>query len=504
MNFAECLQTYLRETGATASQLADTASLSRSSVSRYLSGQRAPDPNGDVPEKLAQALVSLAVEREDGQGAPAAPAPADRPIDDAAEREDGAQTTAPATGPLDADEVRAALSRAAADHVESGADFAAFPSRLGNVLDTFGVAHNRLARSMGFDPSYISRILAGKRHPADPARFVDEVASYIARNYGDAMGISLTADLTGLSEESLAEPFARVQAIRHYLGSNADEGRLSPNAMESFLEKLDEFNLDDFLKGIRFDEMKVPTAPFQLPTTKTYTGIEQMKQAELDFLRAAVLSKSTDDVILYSDMPLGEMAQDQEFAKKVMAGMAMLIRKGVHLRNIHDVHRPLDELFMGLEGWIPVYMTGQITPYYLSQPTNTAFLHFIRSAGTVAVSGEAIVGNQGSGRYVVTKSPADVAYQRRRAEELLGRAKPLMSVYREEDAAQLTRALRKLERRASAEPVEIGVDTFRNMKVTVWPGSHALIEKARSPKVSLLVEYPTLVDALEHYEPTLF
>lgn len=31
--------------------------------------------------------------------------------------------------------------------------------------------------------------------------------------------------------------------------------------------------------------MKVPTVPFQLPLSKTYYGLEEMKNGELDFLK---------------------------------------------------------------------------------------------------------------------------------------------------------------------------------------------------------------------------
>lgn len=467
-NFAGRLRERMQETGCTASELADASGVAKSTISRYLSGQRVPSPSSENPAKLVGGLARIAQAR-------------------------GLQG-------FDEDAIAAELAELAG----TPQDYALFPERLGMVLDTYHVARNRLARSMDFDPSYISRILAGQRHPADLPAFVDGIASYIARNYSDAVGVALAADLTGEDAESLNSPLALADAIRRYLNAGGNISPSQPSAIGAFLEKLDEFDLNDFMKEIRFDELKVPTVPFQLPTTKTYTGIEEMKQAELDFLKAAVTSKATDDVILYSDMPLEEMAEDEEFPKQIMYGMALLIRKGLHLHNIHDVHRPLNELFMGLEGWIPVYMTGQITPYYLPQPTNTAFLHFIRSAGSVAVSGEAIVGNQGGGRYVVTKNAGDVAYLRRRAEELLARAKPLMRIFREEDEGKLRTALARLERHADNEPMTVGDGTFANMTITVWPESHALIEKANTPKVSLLVEYPALVDALKRYEPTLF
>ena len=64
--------------------------------------------------------------------------------------------------------------------------------------------------------------------------------------------------------------------------------------------------------------MKVPLLPFQLPTSKYYYGLHEMMESELDFLKATVLSKSKDDVTLYSDMPMTEMAKDPDFPKKWM------------------------------------------------------------------------------------------------------------------------------------------------------------------------------------------
>ena len=462
MSFSACLRKYLDEAGYSAQELASASGVSASSMSRYLSGERTPNPKGDTISKLAAAI--------------------------------SANTGA------DAKLVEADLQTSIR---ESSTDFAAFSMNLARTMETFGIANNRLARHMDFDPSYISRILAGQRRPADLPAFVEGVVGYITQNYFDEAGKAKVADLTGIEASQLGSAGEFASAIRLFLGSNYSAPARA-DSMGTFLEKLDEFDLNDFLREIRFDEIKTPTSPFQLPTTKTYTGIEQMKQAELDFLRAAVLSRSTDDIVLYSDMPLEEMAADAEFPKKIMAGMAMLIRKGIHLMNIHDVHRPFDELIMGLEGWIPVYMTGQVSPFYLPQPTNHAFLHFLRSAGTVAVSGEAIAGNQGGGRYVVTKNAADVAYLRRRAFDLLLHAKPLMRMFREGDDGALERARRQLEEKAKRKAVEVGRQTFKNISITVWPGSHALIEKVNPPQISFLIEYPALVDALERYEATLF
>ena len=92
-----------------------------------------------------------------------------------------------------------------------------------------------------------------------------------------------------------------------------------------------------FILQINFDKLKVPTVPFQLPTSKSYYGLKEMMESELDFLKATVLSKSTAPVIMYSDMPMKEMAKDPEFPKKWMFGMAMLLKKGLHINMIPDL-----------------------------------------------------------------------------------------------------------------------------------------------------------------------
>lgn len=177
--------------------------------------------------------------------------------------------------------------------------------------------------------------------------------------------------------------------------------------------------------------------PFQLPTSKYYYGISEMMQSELDFLKATVISPSTEPVILYSDMPIEEMSKDDTFPKKWMYGMACMLKKGLHLYQIHDLDRPFNEMMLGLESWIPMYMTGQITPYYLKEKQNAVFHHFLRVSGAAALSGEAISGHHSDGRYYLTKQKKELTYFRKRGEQLIENAEPLMDIYRADKAEKL-------------------------------------------------------------------
>lgn len=390
MTFSQCLAEYMTKASCNAVELSAAADIAPSTISRYLNSSVTPSEKTLL--KLAKALSGLT-------------------------KKNGSD--------LSEEGIISALSEAASG-IEI--DYEHCVSNLKRLLSVLNVTNHELARSLSYDPSYISRILSGSRKPANLPQFLSSLSVYLAGKYFDTPYETSILKLTGDREKALnSKELATI--IRSWLGHTAED---EPPQIARFLKKLDTFDLNEFMASIHFEDMKVPTVPFQLPNTKFYRGIPEMMQAELDFLKSAVLSKSKENIILYSDMPMEEMSKDPDFPKKWMFGMAMLIRKGLQLQNIHDVHRPISEMLLGMEGWIPMYMTGQVSPYYLKEPTNHTFLHFIRSAGTVAIAGEAIFGKQGNGRYVVTRNKDDVAYYRTRAEDLLHRALPLMQIYRKE------------------------------------------------------------------------
>ena len=178
--------------------------------------------------------------------------------------------------------------------------------------------------------------------------------------------------------------------------------------ISGFLQKMDEFNLDDYIRAIHFDSFKVPKVPFQLPVSRQYYGLKEMREGELDFLKHTVLSKSMEPLHLCCDMPVEDMAQDQEFAKKYMFGLAMVLKKGLHIHIIHDVERPMKDMMLGLENWIPLYMTGQISPYYLKEIQNKVYSHLHYTSGQAAMTGDCISGHHDTAHYYLTSRKEEV------------------------------------------------------------------------------------------------
>ena len=402
MQFAQQLNGMLAHLGCTAKELGEACGLSAASISRLRSGERTPDPA--ELERLVDGLVLLAEARGDG----------------GLTKEVAAEAFAACT---DLKHI----------HTET------LQTNFSRLLTVLPLSVAELSRALNYDPSYLSRIRNGQRVPADPEGFAGDVARFFARRFEGPAERAALAELTGCPAETMQDEQACADALASWLtGETINVPEKSTNsAMEAFLRALDGFDLNEYIHAIHFDELKIPTAPFSLPTSKRYYGVEEMKKSELDFLKATVLSRSTEPVFFYSDMPMEDMAADLDFSKKYMFGIALLLKKGLQLKIVHDLNRPFEELMLGLESHIPLYMTGQIAPYFFKGVQNEVFCHFLKVSGAAALSGECVAGHHDRGMYTLTKNREGIAYERARADDLLMRARPLMDIYRADRQMQL-------------------------------------------------------------------
>ena len=393
VTFQECINEYLTRLDCTARELSAASGISAPVISRYRRGTQRPEPDGEQWKKLAAGIATLAQER-------------------------GLEEI-----------TKTAVETAFRDALTSREAFdkGRFCRNLNELLEAFSISNMELARYLSYDASYLSRIRSGQRTPRDAAAFALSVGRFVARrgqNGGEReqlaalMGASLPADAGN-------EEYAR--RVAQYLC----EGTSPENAgnMDRFLQRIDEFDLEEYIRVIHFDEMKVLTSPIQIPAARFYTGLQELMDAQLDFLKTTVLARSDSPVTMYSDLPMTEMSKDSQFPKKWMFGMAMMLKKGLHLNMIHNVDRPFHEMMLGLESFIPMYMTGQISPYYLSGMQTSAFRHLLWVSGTAALQGDCIVGHIGDGRMYLTNRKSEVAHYQKRAGQLLKRAAPLMEIY---------------------------------------------------------------------------
>lgn len=391
MKFKEVLNKYLKELNCSSKKLSTGAGLSQSVISRYRSGERTPVKESEQMNKLITALFNIA--QENGQKK------------------------------YTLDKIKGDFNSTLPN---DDFDYTTFSNNLNTLIMSLKININEMSKFIIFDASHISRIRYGKAKPSNPIEFSNKICSYIFTKYNNPEDISNISTIIGCKKSDLSEN-KFINTLFSWLTS---ETKNVKNEISDFLYHLDSFNLDDYIKAIKFDELKVPYLPFYKAKNKNYYGIEEMKNGELNFFKATVLSKSKEDIFMCSDMPMEDMAQDVEFGKKWMYAIAIMLKKGLHLNIIHNVDRPFNEMMLGLESWLPIYMTGQVSPYFLKGLQNNIYCHFNYVSGVAALYGECINGYHDKGKYTLTTNKNDISYYKTKAQCLLSKATSLMDIYK--------------------------------------------------------------------------
>ena len=406
MNFKEVLNKYLKELNCSSKKLSNESGLSESVISRYRSGERTPVKNSEQLNKLTNALFNIAKDNNKNK--------------------------------YTFDKIESDFNSTLAS---DDFDYTTFSNNLNTLITSLNINTHEMSKYIVFDASHISRIRYGKAKPSNPVEFSNKICSYILNRYKNPDDINNLMMIIGCKKSDLSNEKI-YSTLFNWLTSEIVPVK---NQISDFLHHLDSFNLDDYIKVIKFDELKVPSIPFYKAKTKHYYGIEEMKQGELNFFKGTVLSKSKEDIFMCSDMPMEDMAKDIDFGKKWMFAIAMCLKKGHHLNIIHNLDRPFNEMMLGLESWIPIYMTGQISPYYLSNLKNNIYNHLNYVSAAAALSGECINGFHNKGMYYLTTNKNEIEYYKEKSDLLLKKAKPLMEIYRENNIKEYHLFLKKDE-----------------------------------------------------------
>lgn len=286
MNFADKLKTYINEINCSFAELSKASGLSNATISRYCSGTRSPSNPSVQLDKLIKGLEQLYNEKK--------------------------------------------ILNRNKKSIREEFNLILETYDTNRMIDNFNqlilvlkINISDFSKALGYDPSYLSRIRSKERKLSNPNILFDAICSYVIKNYSDAKSKKKISFLIGCTIDDISNNTQYKEKISFWLCSNYKELN-SYSDIKKFLITLNDFNLNEYIRVIKFDNLKVPTIPFKIPKSKNYFGLEEMKQGELDFLKASVLSKNTKSVFMYSNMQMSDMACDLDFGKKWMFGIAMM------------------------------------------------------------------------------------------------------------------------------------------------------------------------------------
>ena len=404
MTFSEKMNEYIELIGCSAKELSDASLISPAVISRYRNGERIPKYPSEQFNALVAGIYILSK---------------DKNID------------------LKQDVIKEDLLETLG---VSDIDFETFRENFNVLISTLNINVAELARHIGYDSSYLSKIRSGSRKPQNIGDFISAICKYVSINYSDStntqkISYMIDENSSTLNNEEL------INSLSHWL-SKVDAIEYS-SPTESFLSKLDEFDLNEYIKAIHFDTLKVPTIPVSLPKSKSYFGLNGFKDSQIDTIKAIALSKSHNDLYFYSNMSMVEASKDMDFTKKFMFGLAACMKKGIQINIIHNLDRPFKELMLGLEGWLPLYMTGLITPHYLKNNANDLFSHLTCTNGNVSLNGYYATGNINNAVFYMTNKKEEISNYVENTKTVWKKSMPLMDIYNAERKADFAKLFEK-------------------------------------------------------------
>lgn len=391
MKFQELFNQWIQELGCSARELSEVTGLSAAVISRYRSGTRAPLKGSQQLEQLLAGLNELSIRN----------------------------------GFSDHKRKLLEVQLIGSLTAHDGA-FERFYPRFDTLLSTLSISMKELSRAVNYDISFLYRIRSGKRRPHDLDEFINRISSYTVLNRSSQESLVRISELTGVSTDLLASEKQRHQVLMDFLSRS---GAPSQSSVEGFLRKMDVFDLGDYSASLHLHPSDLSSVPLPTQQRQLYYGTAQMREGQLAFFQQVLNSRSRESLFMCTDMPLLEMAEDEIFVAHWVLSMASLLEKGLNINIIHELNRPLREMLLALEAWIPLYMTGRIAPYYLPKKSTELYHHLLYTSSSAALAGECIAGKHDHGRYELTTDPRELSYFKTRARDLLRKAKPLMEIY---------------------------------------------------------------------------
>lgn len=392
MNFSDLLNKYINEIGCTSKELSKMSNLSEPAISRYRNGERIPKYDSDSFNNIIKGLSLLS----------------NNPS-------------------INEETIRKSFDNILKRDYNS---FNNFVDNLNEIIEHLKINVADMSRFIGYDQSYISKIRKKERTPYHIDEFINAIYKYIITNYSNDYSKEKISLIMNCDTKDINNDIKYKQKLKDYMCVKSENKK---NIVDKLLEALDNFKLNEYMDIIDNDDTKIMSLPFSIPKAKTYYG-NKMGEAELDFIKNVVMQKNNEEIFLYSNMP---MEQDTDISKKLVKGIAIILKRNIHINIIHNLDRPFNEMIIGLVSWIPLYMTGNISSYYFKSNDNLIYSHLDAVSSTVALTGECITGYKNDSKFYLTNKKDEVSYYRKKAKNLLKKAKPLIEVYNENNKKEL-------------------------------------------------------------------
>lgn len=401
MAFREQLVRYMEALKVNGSQLAQVTGMTSASISRYRTGIRVPAPESEIVNKLAQGLAALA---------------SDRGMPGFEEREI-------------VQSLNEGIREDFASNPSAHVNYKILQGNLDRLMGELNLSGKDLAAAVHYDVSQIYRIRNGKRNPSNPARFVESVVRYVLQTCSSKSERAIIAHLIGWPGAIEGDPSdSQGECFRHFCSwlSHGLEG--GTGAEEHSVHPAEPFHLHRYLRNV---EGELPPEPDSTHGKRCYEGRGGLDRAVRDFMHMTVHGNSYKDVYIYSDFPVDERDAETDKSRRYAQGIVEMMQQGLHINTIHLIDRTFNDVLFDFSLWLPLYLSGQVSPYYLkgTEGAGQTFRHIIMVSGSAVMCGVGIARHEEESSFILTRNRSEIARLLTRVDYLLQQAQLLSDVY---------------------------------------------------------------------------
>ena len=296
-----------------------------------------------------------------------------------------------------------------------------FSEKLDFLMTLTGTSNSSLGRVLSYDASYISRVRAGKRGLPRRQPFVKPAAEYFGLEIVTPVQQNAAASLLIPGRPWPKDPDQATELILRWLEA-------SPEDMN---EPIGQFFQSLTVGSAERSTVPPPEIPPVAEDPAFFIGNEGKREAALRLLADLNSDGKPHTLHLVSDEAMDWFTETLPFFRQWTSLLAGFLSRGGEISIIHTIDRPLGEMLEALKRWMPLYLTGQIHPYYCPRLRDGICRRSLFVApGSCALVSNSIEEKTEGMLNIYTKDPAAVAAYEEEFSNYLALCRPLMDIYR--------------------------------------------------------------------------
>jgi len=307
-----------------------------------------------------------------------------------------------------------------------------FNEKLNLLMTVQGISNSRLAKALSVDASLVSRWRSGARIPNPGSTHIKALASYFAAQAKMGSQKSVLCEVMGLPPEKWRDESQTMAGLLHSWLS--DSLRQDTRLVDRFIVNL-EATATNMPAGIAPppNATAYPGSGSSTSTTlvaEAYYGIRGKQEGVIRFLSTVLDQQRPCTLLLYSDESIDWLTGDKSFLAVFAPLFRRILARGCKVKVVHTVSRDISEMFAAIDFWLPLYLAGDIEPYYYPRYREHYFRRTLFIApGVASLASTALASLENSSANIYCTDRRMIESLTAEFKEYLSMCRPLMRIF---------------------------------------------------------------------------